>query len=100
MNSRSTARRNASVNRAVSCTGPRHERAVGPEPAVGDEQVEARMPVGTSAVHLQTGDDAHRKVPLAGVRADRRGDRAGGHAGDLAEPCTAGTFTRCATTTT
>jgi hypothetical protein len=40
---------------------PRHERAVGPEPAVGDEQMQVGMPVGTRAVRLQAGNDADRE---------------------------------------
>ena len=63
----------------------RHQRPVGPEPAVGDEEVEVRMPVGPRAVRLHAGHDADRVVALARQRADGRGDGAGGDAGDLAE---------------
>jgi len=41
---------------------PRDERPVGPEAAVGDEEMEVRMPVGPRAVRLQTGDDADRQL--------------------------------------
>ena len=64
---------------------PRDERPVGPEPAVGDEQMEVRMPVGARAVRLQAGDDAHRELALAGQRPDGRRDGVGGDAGDLTE---------------
>ena len=37
---------------------PRDEGTVGSEAAVGDEEVQVRMPVGARAVRLQTGDDA------------------------------------------
>ena len=65
--------------------GPCDEGAVGPEPAVGDEEMEVRMPVGTRAGRLETRDDADRQVALPGERADGRRDRAGGDACDLAE---------------
>jgi hypothetical protein len=65
--------------------GPRHKRPIGPEPAVRDEQMQVRMPIGVRAVRLETGHDPHREVTLTGQRADRGGDRAGGDTGDLAE---------------
>jgi len=48
---------------------PRDERPVGPEAAVGHEEVQVRMPVGARAMGLQTRDDADRTLPLAGQRA-------------------------------
>ncbi len=62
--------------------------AVGPEAAVGHEQVQVRMPVGPRAMRLQTGNDANRELTLAGQRANRGRDGAGGDAGDLAEQAT------------
>ena len=59
--------------------------AVGPEPAVGDEEMQVRMPVRTRAMRRQTRDDADRQIALAGERADRGGHGARGHARDLAE---------------
>jgi hypothetical protein len=41
---------------------PAHEGPVGPEPAVGDEEVEMGVPVGPGAVGLQAGDDADPEV--------------------------------------
>ena len=57
---------------------PRDERAVGPEAAVGDEQMQVRMPVGARTVRLQAGDDAHREFALAGQRTDGRRHGVGG----------------------
>ncbi len=62
-----------------------HERAVGPKAAVGDQQVEVRMPVGQGAVRLDRGDDADGEVALAKGGADERGDGAGGDPGQLTE---------------
>jgi hypothetical protein len=69
--------------------GPRHERAIGPEPAVRDEQMEVRMPVGAGALGLEAGDNADREIPLVGQGTNRRGDGARAHARDLAEQPTA-----------
>ena len=49
--------------------GPGDERPVGPKAAVGDEQMEVRMPVRPGAVRLQARDDPHGEVALAGQRA-------------------------------
>ena len=65
--------------------GPRHKRPIGPEPAVRDEPMPVRMPVGARAVRLETGHDPHQEVALTGQRTDRGGDRERGDAGDLAE---------------
>ena len=64
--------------------GPR-KRPIGPEPAVRDEQMQVRIPVGARAVRLQAGDDADREVLLTHQRADRGGDGARGDARDVAE---------------
>ena len=64
---------------------PRDERAVGPEPAVGHEQVQVRMPVGPRAVRLQTVDDVDRELALTRQRTNGGRDGAGGDAGDVAE---------------
>ena len=60
----------------------RDKRAVGPEPAIRDEELEmeVRMPVRARTRRLQAGDDPDRDVALAGQRADRRGDGALGAA--------------------
>ena len=50
---------------------PRDERPVRPEPAVGDEQVQMRMPVGARAMRLETRDDANGEVALPRQRANR-----------------------------
>jgi len=68
---------------------PRHKGPVGPEAAVGDEQVRMRISVAARAMRLQTGDDAHRELALPRQRADGRRDGAGGDAGDLAEQAAA-----------
>jgi hypothetical protein len=68
---------------------PRDERPVGPEPAVGDEEMQVGMPVGARPMGLQAGDDADREVTLTGQRADRGGEGARGDTGDLAEQPTA-----------
>ena len=44
-----------------------------------------RMPIGARAMRLQTGDDAHRELALAGQRPNGGGDGAGGDAGALAK---------------
>ncbi len=69
--------------------GPRDERPVGPEVAGGDKKVQVRLPVGPGPMHQQARDDPHGKLALAGQRADGGRDRAGGHAGDLAEAASA-----------
>ena len=61
---------------------PRDERPVGPEAAIGDEQV--RMPVCPGAMRLQTSDDPDGEFAFTRQRADRRRDGAGGDAGDRA----------------
>jgi len=68
---------------------PRDDGPVGPEAAVGHEEVQVRMPVGARAVRLQTGDDADRERALAGERANGGRDGAGSDAGDLAEQAAA-----------
>ena len=50
--------------------GPRHKAPLRPEPAVRDEEVQVRMPVGPRAVRLQTGDDADREVALPRQRTN------------------------------
>ena len=50
--------------------GPRHERAIGPEAAVRDEQMQVRMPVGARAVRLQAGDDAAGEERVRDLAAD------------------------------
>ena len=67
---------------------PRDERPVGPEPAVGDEQVQVRMPVGARAMRLETRDDANGEVALTRQRANRGRDGAGGDEENLAEQAT------------
>ena len=62
---------------------PRDERPVGPEAAIGDEQV--RMPVCPGAMRLQTSDDPDGEFAFTRQRADRRRDGAGGDAGDRAK---------------
>ena len=42
--------------------GPRDEGAVRPEPAVGHEQMQVRMPVRPGSVRLQARHDAHGEV--------------------------------------
>ena len=49
--------------------GPAHEGPVGPEAAIGDDQVEMGVPVGPGAVGLQAGDDPDPEVRLASVVA-------------------------------
>jgi hypothetical protein len=68
--------------------GPRDKRSIEPEAAVGDEQVQMRMPVRAGAMCLQTGDDADREVALAGQRANGGHDGAGTDTADLAEQAT------------
>ena len=51
----------------------------------GNQEVQVRMPVGARAVRQQARDDPRHEVALAGQRADRGGDGAGGDADDLAE---------------
>lgn len=46
---------------------PRHERPVGPEPAVGDEETEVRMPVGAYGETCAEPND----LPHAARRASR-----------------------------
>jgi len=87
--SRSTARRNASVNRAVSWAGHVTNVPSGRKPPSGDEQMEVRMPVRPGAVRLQARDDPHGEVALAGQCANGGGHGAGGDAGDLAEQAAA-----------
>ena len=53
---------------------PRHEGPIRPEPAIGDQQVQMRMPVGARAMGLPAGDDPHREITLARQRPDRGGD--------------------------
>ncbi len=48
--------------------GPGYDGPVGPAAAVGDEQMQMRMPVGPGAVRLQAGHDADGEVALAGDR--------------------------------
>ncbi len=64
---------------------PRHEGPIRPEPAIGNQQVQMRMPVGARAMGLQAGDDPDREMPLAGQGADGRRDGARRDPGDLAE---------------
>ncbi len=64
--------------------GPRHKGPIWAEPAVGDEEVQVRMPVRTGAVRLQAGHDVDGEVELPRQRANRGGDGAGGDAGNLA----------------
>jgi hypothetical protein len=65
--------------------GPRDERPVWPEAAVGDEQVQVRMPVGPRPMRLQARHEADSEVALPRQRANGGGDGAGGDAGDFAE---------------
>ena len=48
--------------------GPRHEGSGPPEAAVGDEQVQVRMPVRTGAMGLQARDDTAGEVSLTDQR--------------------------------
>jgi len=61
------AERLGQARRVVS--GPRHKGPVGPKAAVGDEQMEVRMPVRPGAVRLQAADDPHGEVALTRQRA-------------------------------
>lgn len=54
----------------------RHECAVRPESAIGDQEVQVRMPVGPRAVGLDRGDDADREMPFARGGADEGRDGA------------------------
>ena len=54
----------------------RHERAVRPEAAVGDQQMEMGVPVGQRTVRLDRGDDADRARPLTRGGPDERRERA------------------------
>ena len=65
--------------------GPAHEGAVGPETAVGDDEMEMGMPVGQRAVGLETGDDADPEVGLPRGGADACGDDAGRQPRQVAE---------------
>ena len=82
-----TAERLRQARRVVR--GPRHKGSIGPEAAVGDEEVQVRMPVRTPAMRLQAGDNAHGELALAGQRANGGGHRAGSDAGDLTEAAAA-----------
>jgi hypothetical protein len=62
---------------------PAHEGPDGPEPAIGDDQVDMGMPVGEGAVGLEAGDDPHRQI-LAGGSADGGGHGPSGHPGEVA----------------
>jgi len=48
--------------------GPCDERSVASKAAVGDEQVQVRMPVGPRAVRLQARDDADGELALTRAR--------------------------------
>jgi len=76
---------------AVVCrpAGPAHEGAVGPEAAVGDDEMQMGMPVGQRAVGLETGDDSDPEVRLPRGGADARGDDAGRQPREVAEEGTA-----------
>jgi len=54
--------------------GPAHEGAVGPETAVGHDEMEMGMPVGQRAVGLETGDLSVRRAS-GGGRAEQSSDR-------------------------
>jgi len=49
---------------------PRHEGTIWPEPAVGDEEMQVRMPVGARPMRLQARHDADGQLTLAGQRPD------------------------------
>ena len=51
-NRHSTAPRKASVSVVTSCSGDGYEAAVGPEPAIGHQQVQMRVPVRVATVGL------------------------------------------------
>ena len=61
-----------------------HERAVGPEAAVGQAEAQVRKPVGRRPMRLQARQDADGEVTLAYQRAHGGGDGAGGDECDLA----------------
>ncbi len=63
---------------------PAHEGPVGPEPAIGDNQVEMGMPMGEGAVGLEAGDDPDRQIRLAGGGADRGGHGPRGYPSEIA----------------
>jgi len=56
---------------------PRHEGAIWPEPAIGHEAMQLRMPVRPGAVRLQARHDTHGEVALARQRPNGGGDGAG-----------------------
>lgn len=68
---------------------PGDKGAVGSEAAIGDEQVQVRMPVSPRPMGLQAGDDPDGELSLPGECTDGGGDGAGERdrqAGELSHP--------------
>jgi hypothetical protein len=64
---------------------PAHEGPLGPEAALGDDEVEMGMPVGQRTMGLEAGDDADLQVRFPGGGADGGGHAAGRDPGEIAE---------------
>jgi hypothetical protein len=64
---------------------PQHERAIGPEAAVGHNHVNVRVPVRERTMRLDAAHDPHRERRLPRERADRGRHRPRGDSREIAE---------------
>jgi hypothetical protein len=65
--------------------GPRHERTIRPETAVGRNHMNVRVPIRERPVGLDAAHDPHRERGLSGERANGRRHRARGDSREIAE---------------